>query len=301
MELRTFGYLAAALVVLFAPYRIDAQTKKYVITKKEAKRLLEQEKEKAFRHILPRSARLKRYLAGYRVVVSKHYVIFTNGPVTTKKFKISLEKLYNFVRKYYPYVNETKPLKCYIFKSTEEYYNYSEKIRHFKGARATAGHATSEYYATFYQSPTAAVVFHEATHQIVMGVCDVWSGGSWFQEGTAVFIERLMTGLNPSAGQKSKVRYDRYYPLSRLADIPSLLSDGNNGERNYAQAGSIVDFMVRGRFKKQFPKYMEYLRKHPGSRGAKGAAESVKAVYDMTLEEFDREWMKYVGFKGRKK
>ncbi len=293
--------LVVLLITLSGTSALDAQKKKYAISKKEAKRLLEQEKEKAFTHILPRSMKLKRYLAGYRVIVSKHYVIFTNGPVTTKKFKTSLEKLYNFVRKHYPYVDETKPLKCYIFKSTEEYYNYSEKIRHFKGARETAGHASVDYYATFYQSPTASVVFHEATHQIVMAVCNVWSGGSWFQEGTAVFIEKLMGGLNPSALQKSNVRYDRYYPLRKLADIPRLLSDGNNGKRNYAQAGSILDFMVRGRYKKQFPNYMEYLRKHPGSRGAKGAEESIKAVYGMTLEEFDWAWMKYVGYKGRKK
>jgi hypothetical protein len=271
------------------------------ISKEEARRLLEEEKEKAFSQIVPRSLKPKRYLRGYRVIVSDHFIIFTNGPRTTLRFKTTLEKLFKFIKKYYPYADETKQLKCYIFKSKEEYFDYSEKIREFRGARASAGHATSEYYATFYQAPAAAVVIHEATHLIVGAVCKVRGGGSWFQEGTAVFMENLFLGQDPSVGQRSKVRYGRFYPLREFAAIRTLAADGKNASRNYAQAGSLMDFMVRGPLKEKFKDYMEYLRKNPFTFGAKGAEKSIRDVYGMSLEEFDEAWMRYVGYKPKKK
>ena len=270
------------------------------ITRDEAERMLEEEKAAAFSQIVPRSQNPKRYLRGYRVILSDHFVIFTNGPRTTLRFRDTLEKLYDFVKKYYPYADESRPLKCYIFKSHDEYFAYSEKIRGFRGARATAGHATAEYYATFYQSPTADVVIHEATHLIVNAVCRVNGGGSWFQEGTAVFMERHFAGLDPSAGQRSHIRYGRYYPLRQLAALPVLAADGRNAARNYAQAGSLMDFMVRGPHREKFKDYMDYLRKHPMTHGAAGAEKSIREVYGMSLEEFDAAWMEHVGYKPKR-
>jgi len=298
--------LAALMLAVLAPGPAAAgpdRTGKPCISKEKAKLLLEKEKEKAFSRIVPRSMKPKRYLAGYRVIVSEHFIIFTNGPRTTLRFKTTLEKLYTFIQKYYPYVDEKerKPLTCYIFKSKEEYFDYSEQIRGFRGARASAGHATSEYYATFYQAPAAPVVIHEATHLIVGAVCRVLGGGSWFQEGTAVFMENHFLGQDPSVGQRSNVRYGRYYPLRKLAAIPTLAADGQNSGRNYAQAGSLMDFMVRGPLKDKFKDYMDYLRKHLRTFGAKGAEESIRAVYGMSLEEFDEAWMRYVGYKPKKK
>jgi len=299
------AWVAAAALAVVAQGQGNADSnrpkKRSRITKEDARRLLEEEKEKAFSQIVPRSLKPKRYLDGYRVIVSEHFIIFTNGPRTTLRFKTTLEKLFKFIKKYYPYADETKQLKCYIFKSKEEYFDYSEKIRKFRGARASAGHATSEYYATFYQAPAAAVVIHEATHLIVGAVCKVLAGGSWFQEGTAVFMENHFLGQDPSVGQRSNVRYGRYYPLRQLAAIPTLAADGRNASRNYAQAGSLMDFMVRGPFKDKFKDYMEYLRKNPFTRGAKGAEKSIRAVYDLSLEEFDEAWMRYVGYKPKKK
>jgi hypothetical protein len=266
------------------------------ITRDEAERMLEEEKAEAFSRIVPRSQNPKRYLHGYRVILSEHFIIFTNGPRTTIRFRDTLEKLYDFVKKYYPYEDESRPLKCYIFKSPDEYFDYSEKIRGFRAARATAGHATAEYYATFYQSPTASVVIHEATHLIVNAVCRVNDGGSWFQEGTAVFMEKHFAGLDPSTGQRSNIRYGRYHPLRELAALPVIAADGRNGLRNYAQAGSIMDFMVRGPHKGKFKDYMSYLRKHPLTHGVAGAEKSIREVYGMSLEEFDAAWMEYVGY-----
>jgi len=271
------------------------------ITPAQARDLLEKEKQNAFAQLVPRSQKPKRYLAGYRVILSDHFILFTNGPRTTLKFRTTLEKLYRFIKKYYPYVHEDQKLKCYIFKSREEYFQYSEKIRGFRGARGSAGHACAEYYATFYQSPTAPVVIHEATHLIVNAVCRVRGGGSWFQEGTAVFMEKHFTGQDPSVGQKSNIRYRRYHPLRTFSGIPTIAADGRNGGRNYAQAGSIMDFMVRGPYKKKFKAYMEYLRKNPYPWGTPATEKSIREVYGLSLEAFDEAWMKYVGYKPKKK
>ena len=170
----------------------------------------------------------RQWLRKFQVVQSEHYLLYTNGPTATcRKYAVSLEELYDFVKKEFAFEDIERKLECYIFHKREEYFRFCVEVAGWKPerARGTAGHANSRYYATYYTSPTDPVVMHEATHQIV-GACLKVSGvGSWFQEGMAVYIEKKIGKLNPSSGMRNELKRGNYYPLPEFVGIQSLLFD----------------------------------------------------------------------------
>lgn len=246
-----------------------------------------------------------KYLAKWQAVMSEHYLLFTNGPTTTcRKYAVSLERLYEYVQKELPFEDVDHLLPCYIFATREEYFAFCVQIVGWspEAARATAGHATAAYYATYYESPTAPVVFHEATHQIV-GACLKVSGvGSWFQEGLAVYFEKKTSGEKPAGTIKNDLKRGDCYPLTEFFAIPVLLSDPKgNGSRNYAHAGALLDFLINTKLPPvagRFPKFLEAARAGRGfGRGAEVSARLVKDVYGLTVPELEALWRQHVGVK----
>ena len=242
-----------------------------------------------------------KYLARWQAVTSEHYLLFTNGPATTcKKYATSLERIYAYVQKELPFADVDHLLTCYIFATPEEYYSFCVAVTGWTAeeARATAGHATTAYYATWYQSPTAPVVFHEATHQIVGACLKVPGVGSWFQEGLAVYFEKKTSGEKPAGTIKNDFKRGDHYPLTEFFAIPVLLSDPKgNGSRNYAQAGALLDFLINTKLSPvagRFPKFLEAARAGRGfGRGAEVSAKLVQDVYGLTVPELEALWKQH--------
>src|SRR5687767_12134408 len=91
----------------------------------------------------------KKWLAAWRPIISPHYAIFTNGPVTCKKYADTLEELYAAVKKELPFVDRENLLQAIIFADEEEYFRFTVQVTGWseEEARGTAGHATGSYYA----------------------------------------------------------------------------------------------------------------------------------------------------------
>ena len=217
--------LLAAATVLPLPAQVgvtpsvDSTARRQIVvqakpSKQDVANALAQVKES----ILPRcwdekcnksDSRRTKYLKKWQAVVSKHYIVFTNGPTSSsKKYGVTLEKLYSFIKKELPFEDPKHLLVAYIFKDNEDYYRFSTAITGMSNPRATAGHALPSYYATYYESPRAPTVYHEAAHEIVGACLQINGVGSWWQEGMAVYFEKKMTNQRLGSSRSDFKRGD---------------------------------------------------------------------------------------------
>ena len=312
--------LALAITVLyFACCEVPAQQGRTAAAPVKASRHLDKKQVKAkleelrlgmLTKMMPertakkRKSRRDAWLKKFQAIQSDHYLVFTNGPRNTvKKFAESLEEIYEFVRAQFPFDDVDDLLTAYIFQTKDDYTDFCVNIAGYDRPRAerTAGHSTGRYYATYYQSPSADVVVHEATHQIVSRCLKIGGVGSWFQEGMAVYIEKIKNRRSkPSAGMKSALRQNDYYPLKEFFALSSLLGDpAGHGRRNYTHAGAMIDFMVNAKREPAKGKFDEFLAKARTAR-SRGTDISTKLVYDVygvTLPDFEAAWKRYYGLR----
>lgn len=249
--------------------------------------------------------RRDKYLKKWQAVVSGHYIVFTNGPkASCKKYAVTLEKLYKVIQKELPFEDPDHLLVAYIFKDPEDYYRFTVEVTGWPeaSARATAGHALPSYYATYYESPRAPTVYHEAAHEIVGACLKVNGVGSWFQEGLAVYFEKQMT--NQGLGKcRSDVKRGDYYPLKEFFAIRTLLADRNgNGHRNYDHAGDLLDFLINTDEEPVAGRFGDFLKAactqgHGLARGPAVSARLVQRVYGLSVEQLEEVWMKHLRIK----
>ena len=232
-----------------------------------------------------------KWLKKFQIVQSEHYHVYTNGPTNTvKRFAKSLEELYEFVQKTWPFQGLATHHKAYVFATREEYYDYCTFVVGWSREQATrsAGHASGGYYATYYQAPKSGTVMHEATHQIVIGCMKIPGVGSWFHEGTAGYIEKKILNAKISSNMKIDLRTGNYTPFPEFAKIPSMIA-GDNSHRNYTHAACIVEFLMDvkdPRMRGKFPEFLEVAAKSRG-RGEAVTTRLFQEVYGMTLIEVD--------------
>ena len=249
---------------------------------------------------------IDRWLKTFQIVQSKHYHVYTNGPTNTvKRFAKSLEELYDFVQKTWPFEGLNTHHKAYVFATKEEYYDYCTNIVGWSREEAvrSAGHATGKYYATYYQAPKTSTVMHEATHQIVIGCMKIPGVGSWFHEGTAEYIEKKILNGKISSNMKVDLRTGNYYPFPEFVAIPSMIA-GEDPHRNYTHAGCIVEFLmdVRDpRMRGKFPEFLQAAAKPGTGRSPAVTKRLFQQVYGMTLEEVDDAFFAHHGVKRKKK
>jgi hypothetical protein len=249
--------------------------------------------------------KVKKYLSDWHTVTSDHYLLFTNGPeATCRKYATTLEKLYGFVKKELPFDDIDHLLTCYIFATREEYYAYSVQFAGWseEEAKASAGHATSQYYATYYESPTAPVVFHEATHQVVGACIKVEGVGSWFQEGLAMYFEKKTSGEKPAGTIKTDIKNHDYYPLPEFFAIAELISDPKgHAHRNYDHSGALIDFLINTNVPPVAHKFGDLLKAaravNDQHEGAKVSAKLIHDVYGLTVPELEEKWREHLGLK----
>lgn len=245
----------------------------------------------------------KKWLRKFQVVQSEHYLVYTNAAANSvKKFAKSLEEMYEYIRERFPFEDKHEHLTAFIFRTKDDYTEFCVNISGMERSRAkkTAGHANGRYYATYYQSPTAATVVHESSHQVVYRGLGINGVGSWFQEGIAVYIEKQYTGEGkPSAGMKGALRSERYYPLEKFMALSSLLGDPEgNGHRNYDHSGALIDFMANTKLEPVAGKFSEFLLNARGvPRGLEPSRRLIKETYGLSLPELEGLWKQHYGLK----
>lgn len=250
--------------------------------------------------------RIKRDLAHVAdkvdVLRTKHYIIFTNSPAG-KKYLETMEDVHKQFKKEFPFVENEADLlmPVFLFLTNSQYYEFCQKSLRMslEQAQATAGVASRDFYACYYSSPKDSIHYHEGAHQLVESRLRIPGGGSWFQEGLAVYFEMAVF---PQQRQleivRSMVKSNRHTPLRELMELRSLIfssdhsrSSSVGGER-YDQSGSVIHFMKLGPRKDKFDLLLDTVRPLGFRRG--NWSQIIQQVYGISIEEFEKEWIQYM-------
>lgn len=223
----------------------------------------------------------------------------------------AMEEIYQAFAETFPF-EEPKGealLPVYLLADHEQYTQWSMRATGWdrKQAAATAGHASGPYFATYFTGSADAVMYHEAGHQLVGNRLNLHGGGSWFQEGMAVYFEdkwKKSQGLSSVAS--GMIKSDRYTPLRELFEVKSLLhSTGNDARESksrqrYTQAGTIIYFLAEGPLKKDFGAMLDALRTYRRSRADNGTSteESMwdtifRKAYGLDVDGVEEAWKKW--------
>lgn len=234
------------------------------------------------------------------VLRSKHYIVFTNSDAG-KRYLETMEDIYQNFKKTFPFEEPKKAplLPVFLFKTDDQYNRFYAKIANITIAEAntSAGHAWQDYYATYYAAPRDSVHYHEGAHQLVGIRLSVEGGGSWFQEGLAVYFEGVIfKAEDPAIGMKTLVRQNKHTPLRKMIELRTLSPSSDSLSLvniRYRQAGAIIKFLMEGPDKDKFPSVIEAVK--AGDQWE----EIFKKVYGRTVEEMDKAFVDY--FKEYKK
>ena len=187
-----------------------------------------------------------------KIKETKHFKIWMDTKAAAKKFPKALEETYEAIRDMLALDEMQDPLPVYIFQNPMGYWDFCE--RHLGWSRASAensaGHGSGRYFATYFQGNKAPTVTHELTHSMFHRVVG-WGGGSWFQEGAAVYCEDLHNKRSAAKTFSTKVRGERFMPLrkfittARLIDSEDARGGAETSDALYAQAGALFEFLLR--------------------------------------------------------
>lgn len=249
--------------------------------------------------------------ARQQVVRTEHYIVLGNSS-GAKAFGKEIEKHYASIQERYPFpeVKGRKLMPVYLFRNRSDYIDF---YVHITGGQVTAaqaaqsgGHAWRDYYATHYESPKDPTHIHELTHQIFSNRLLLSGGGSWYQEGAAVFSE---TGYAPDKKQavenfgRAAAKKGSYQPFAEFMVTESLLysnvspeaekSGANRAGDAYTQAGTIYWFVFNAKETKA--KAQEWL--HAVGVRPRGDLKSIEAalqqVYGLDIAGFEALYLKY--------
>lgn len=198
---------------------------------------------------------------------SKHYIVFTNSSAG-KRYLETMEDIYDRFKKTFPFDEPTGAslMPVFLFKTPDHYYRFYANIARvsIEAAKKSKGHAWRDYYATYYDSPKDPTHYHEGAHQLVANRLGIRGGGSWFQEGLAVYFEgSIFPGEDPSKGMKSEVRQRRHTTFPEMFSLRSLLHSSEGGSlarRRYQQAGAMMKFFAEGPYQDQFVGFLDAAR-----------------------------------------
>ncbi len=296
------------------------------LTEEQLSQRLEELKSGLLPQIMPETKRRgelqrRRWLAEFHFIQTDHYLMLTNSSRSmANKFSKGMEDIYEFVQEQFPFEDLDELLTCYVFNLNEEYYRFCELKTPWSREEAehTAGHAgwdeqsdggRSSYYATHYLSPTAEVVTHEASHQIVSSGLGITGVGSWFQEGIATYLAKTKANDKPSAAMRTDLRNGDYHPLELFFGMQSLaqtpraeatrkVDPGVLVQRNYTHSGALIDFMINTKIKAvagRFPEFLEKAKK--AGRGENAAVKLIRDVYDLSPTELEDLWKQHHGLR----
>jgi hypothetical protein len=249
--------------------------------------------------------------ARQQVIRTEHYIVLGNSS-GAKAFGKEIEKHYDSIQERYPFpeVKGRKLMPVYLFRNRADYIDF---YVHITGGQVTAaqaaqsgGHAWRDYYATHYESPKDSTHIHELTHQIFSNRLLLSGGGSWYQEGAAVFSE---TGYTPDEKQgvenfgRAAAKKGEFQPFKEFMATESLLysnvspesekSGENRAGDAYTQAGTIFWFVFNAKETKA--KAQEWL--HAIGALPRGDLKAIEAalqrVYGVDIAGFEALYIKY--------
>jgi len=234
------------------------------------------------------------------VLRTKNYLIMTNAS-GGKNFAKQMEKNYKEIVKTFPFdqVEGRKLMPVFLFRDAEQYYQFCVRMgQSYEQAKRSGGHAWKDYYATWYKSPKDPVHIHEQTHQIFSQRLFLKGGGSWYQEGVAEYVGSTENERNIVANQAKKGRHD---PLPRFFQRTSLLHSaqtsrargGSEASDLYKQAALFIEFLRESQFgAERFERFLESMGHVPRGNLEK-ITEVFEAVYGVSIEELNSEFMAY--------
>ena len=232
---------------------------------------------------------------------TEHYVIMTNAS-GGKKFAEQMEENYDQIGKLFPLPpgKGCRLMPVFLFRTADDYYSFCVKGRGMtlEDAKRSAGHASGDYYATWYNSPTDPTHIHEQTHQIFANRLFLNGGGSWYQEGLAEYVETSKNDRNVAASQVAK---QRHMPLTDFFQMKSLLwssaedrkEGGSEASDLYKQAALFIEFLRESKWgKDKFPRFLEVVGRIPRGNLPKVRTAFVE-IYGLDVEGVDREFQAY--------
>lgn len=234
------------------------------------------------------------------VVRTEHYLIMTNAS-GGKKFAQQMEENYQTIGKLFPIPPSKgcRLMPVFLFRTADEYYAfYVRRGTTLEKAKRSAGHASGDYYATWYEAPTDPTHIHEQTHQLFRNRLFLNGGGSWYQEGMAEYVESSRNDRNEIA---SLVAKGRHLPLVELVQRESLLfsstvdrkEGGSEAGDLYKQAALLVEFLRDSKWgKDKFPRFLKVFGRVPRSNLEKLRVAFLD-VYGIDIEAVDVEFQKY--------
>lgn len=253
-----------------------------------------------------------------------HYIIFGNSS-GAKAFAKNIEKCYDAIRDVFPFeeIDGQRLMPIFLFRTRDQYIDFIvEKIGWSRDQAArSAGIASGDWYATTYTDPKDPTHLHELTHQIFANRLLLGGGGSWFQEGVAVYMETVeykgeankVANMAKAASKRArrdgpdeaveKGEYIRMKSIMKMASMlyssPTSTSKGGSGASlAYDQAGSIIYFVMKDKRTKE--KAQEFIHRVGSVRRSDMPAieRELQALWNLSIDEFE-EW--YIEFwkKGR--
>ena len=229
-----------------------------------------------------------------------HYIVLTNSSGGAG-FAKKMEECFAAIRKVYAFddVSGRRLLPVFLFRTPHEYFEFfasSARIS-LADAKRSKGHASRDYYATWYDAPGDPVHVHEATHQIFANRLGLGGGGSWFQEGVAEYMSSKPGDRSAVAGQ---VKNKKHVPLAEFIAIPSLLmsSDedapmGDPSGGNYEQAALLIEFLRESKWAKdKFPAFLQRVGRIP-ARNRPEIEAALEELYGVDLAGLEERWVEY--------
>lgn len=231
---------------------------------------------------------------------TKHYIVLTNhnGP---GNFLKKLEENYETIRKIYPFpeAQGRRLMPIYLFLTADQYWEFFAK--HFKTtveeAKKSAGVASSDFYATYYNDPGDPTHIHECTHQIFRNRLRLPGGGSWFQEGVA---EYMSTKPNDRADAARSVKKGEHIAIVEFMKIQSLLfspkketKGENEASSHYELASLLIEFARESKQHKD--KFLDWV--HAVGNCPRNNVEAIeratKATLGIDVATFNTQWVEY--------
>jgi len=234
------------------------------------------------------------------VVRTEHYIVLTNASSGGLFYK-KLEENYDAIKEVFPFddTDEMRLLPVFLFRTKDQYVDFYVKSRgktHEEAGRSK-GHASGDYYATYYDSPKDPVHIHECTHQIFKNRLYLSGGGSWYQEGVAEYVETRPNDRNHVA---RIVKNGQHTPLKEFIELESLLYSskedvrgGGGAHDHYKQAALLIEFLRESEFgEDKFTTFIDVVGRLP-RRDVPKIEAAFQEIYGCSIEELDEHWQKY--------
>jgi hypothetical protein len=209
-----------------------------------------------------------------------HYLVLTNSKAGAA-FARKLEEAYTAVQKALPFpeISTRRLLPVFLFRSAEEYLEFTANSLRGRGAEDSRGHAARDYYATWNDSPADPVHRRGAARQLLSVRLAVGGGVPWLLDGLAT---ALATKPSERAREKDAVSVPMSEVVKRGLAIEGALA---------AQVASFLDFLREEKaLRAQFPAFVARAGRLP-KNDLPGLERLLQELYGCDLATLERRWI----------